>query len=101
MKFTKGYKEKENLWLRIYGQKNHQRKTTLIECIVNTLPKWEDAGCNIDTGMPASIIAQMIHEKIITERGSFAPEAIVPPKYFFHQLHKRKMVIYENGKKIN
>lgn len=99
--FPDGYTEKENLWLRLYGKKNGKHKTMLVECIVNTLPTWMDAGCNIDTGMPASIIAQMIHEKIITQRGSFAPEAVVPPLPFFKELRKRKMVVYENGKKVN
>ena len=72
-----------------------------MECIVPTLKGWEDAGCNIDTGMPASIIAQMIKEKIINEPGSYAPEAVVPPEPFFAELRKRKMEIYENGKIIN
>jgi len=101
LKFPEGYKEKENLWLKIYGKHKGKRKTMLIECIVGTNKGWEDAGCNIDTGMPASIMAQMIKEKTITERGSFAPEAIVPPKPFFSELKKRDMQIYENGKKIN
>ena len=101
LKFPKGYKEKENLWLRLYGKHNGKTKDILIECIVGTNKGWEDAGCNIDTGMPASIMAQMIKEKIITQRGSFAPEAIVPPKPFFHELKKRQMYIYENGKRIN
>src|SRR3989344_7767281 len=101
LKIPKGYTEKENLWLRLYGTKNGATKNTLKECIVGTNKGWEDAGCNIDTGMPASIIAQMIKEKIIAEPGAFAPEAIVPPARFFKDLHNRKMVIYENGKKIN
>lgn len=101
MPIPEGYTEKENLWLRLYGKKNGKRKTALIECIVNTLPAWKDAGCNIDTGMPASIMAQMIKEKIITQRGAFAPEAVIPPAPFFKELRKRKMVVYENGKKIN
>ncbi|MBM3232013.1 NAD-dependent epimerase/dehydratase family protein [Candidatus Pacearchaeota archaeon] len=101
LKFPKGYKEKENLWLRLYGKNKGERKNILIECIVGTNKGWEDAGCNIDTGMPASIMAQMIKEKIITERGSFAPEAIVPPKPFFDELKKRQMIVYENGKKTN
>ena len=101
LKIPKGYTEKENLWLRLYGTKNGATKNTLIECIVGTNKGWEDAGCNIDTGMPASIIAQMIKEKIIAEPGAFAPEAIVPPARFFKELHNRKMVVYENGKKIN
>lgn len=101
LKAPKRYKEKENLWLRLYGKHKGKRKNMLIECIVGTNKGWESAGCNIDTGMPASIMAQMIKEKIITEKGSFAPEAIVPPIPFFKELKRRKMVVYENGKRIN
>jgi saccharopine dehydrogenase-like NADP-dependent oxidoreductase len=72
-----------------------------MECLVPTLKGWEDAGCNIDTGMPASILAQMIKKEIITEKGSFAPEAVVPPEPFFKELRARKMDVLENGKIIN
>jgi len=43
----------------------------------------------------------MIKKEIIKEKGSFAPEAVVPPEPFFAELRKRKMEIYENGKIIN
>ncbi len=72
-----------------------------MECIVPPLKGWEDAGCNIDTGMPASIIAQMIFKGIINKPGSYAPEDIVPIEPFFRELRKRKMLVYENGKVIN
>lgn len=72
-----------------------------MECIVNPLPGWEDAGCNIDTGMPASIIAQMIKDGRIEKRGSFAPGPVVPCKEFFKELRKRKMIVYQNGRVIN
>jgi len=101
IRYPKGYKEKENLWVDIHGQKNNKKKRILMECIVPTLKGWEDAGCNIDTGMPASIIAQMIKKDIIKDRGSFAPEGIVPPEPFFKELRKRKMKVMENGKIIN
>jgi len=101
IKSPEGYKEKENLWVDIKGTKDCKKKTILMECIVPTLKGWEDAGCNIDTGMPASIIAQMIKKGIITQRGSFAPEAVVPPEPFFKELRKRKMIVMENGKIIN
>lgn len=99
--YPKGYKENENLWVRVFGRKNGKKKKIAMECIVPTLRGWEDAGCNIDTGMPASITAQMIKNGVIAEKGSFAPEAVVPPKPFFRELRKRKMVVYENGKIIN
>lgn len=100
LEIPKGYKEEENLWVRILGRKNGKKKKITMECIVPTLKGWEDAGCNIDTGMPASIMAQMI-KKGSLEKGSFAPEGIIPPKPFFKELRKRKMVVYENGKIIN
>jgi len=101
IKYPKGYKEKENLWVDITGTKDGKKKRILMECIVPTLKGWEDAGCNIDTGMPASIMAQMIKKGEVTEKGSFAPEAVIPPEPFFKELRKRKMIVYENGKVIN
>lgn len=96
-----GYKEKECLWLKIYGEKDSKEKSIEMECIASTLDGWEDAGCNIDTGIPASIIAQMIKNGVIKERGSFAPEAVVPTKLFFEELAKKQMFVYENGRIIN
>ncbi len=96
-----GYIERENLWVTIVGKKNGQPKTITMECLVPTLRGWEEAGCNIDTGLPASIIAQMILRKEIDARGSFAPEAVVPPRSFFEALRKRRMKVYLNGKRIN
>jgi len=101
IKSPEGYKEKENLWVEIRGIKDGKTKKILMECIVPTLTGWEDAGCNIDTGMPASILAQMIKTGVIKEKGSFSPEGVVPPEPFFKELRKRKMIVYENGKIIN
>lgn len=97
----KGYTEKEDLWVNVAGIKNGKKKINKMHCIVPTLPGWEDAGCNIDTGMTISIMAQMILNGEIAEKGSFAPEGVVPPEPFFAELAKRKMIVYENNKKIN
>lgn len=99
--YPEGYLEKENLWVNIIGHKNGEKKKIAMECIVDTLAGWEDAGCNIDTGMPASIIAQMILTGAINRRGSFAPGLVVPKKIFFEELRKRKMSVYENDVLIN
>ncbi|MDP2647920.1 MAG: saccharopine dehydrogenase C-terminal domain-containing protein [Candidatus Yanofskybacteria bacterium] len=99
-----GYTEKENLWVKVIGIKEgepHEEKEILMETIVPTLPGWEDAGCNIDTGMPASIIAQMIKDGRISKRGSFAPGPIVPTEDFFKELRKRQMIVYCNRKAVN
>lgn len=97
LEIPEGYKETENLWVEL----SNGRKKILMECIVPTLKGWEDAGCNVDTGMPASIIAQMIKTGLIKEPGSYSPEFIVPPEPFFKELKKRKMRVYENGRLID
>jgi len=101
VKVPKGYRETENLWIRILGQKDGKPKRMLMECLVPTLKGWEEAYTNIDTGMPISIMAQMIKKGVIGDKGSFAPEAVVPPIPFFKELRKRKMKIFENSKLIN
>lgn len=45
------------------------------------------------TGYPISIIAQMIEEDKIKERGVFGSEEIVPCKPFFEELLKRNIII--------
>ncbi|MDZ4226601.1 MAG: saccharopine dehydrogenase C-terminal domain-containing protein, partial [Candidatus Pacearchaeota archaeon] len=99
--YPKGYTETENLWVLIKGKHNGHKKEILMECIIPPLKGWEDAGCNIDTGMPASIMAQMINNGTITEPGSYSPEYIVPSEPFFEELKRRSMCVYENGKVIN
>ncbi len=101
LKSPKGYTESENLWLEVSGTRDSKSKTILMECLVPPIKGWETHGCNIDTGFPAVIIAKMIKDKIIKQRGSFAPEAIVPEKYFFTELKKKGLEVYENGKLIN
>ena len=96
----KGYKEWENLWVEVTGRSNRKKKTILMECLVPPLKEWEEAGCNIDTGFPAAVIAEMIKYGDINKFGSFAPEAIVPEKPFFKALKKHKFVFYENGEKL-
>lgn len=96
-----GYEEKENLWVIVNGTHNGKKKEIIMECIVPTLKGWEDAGCNIDTGMPASIMAQMIHKGIIQEKGSFSPEEVVDTTPFFKEIAERSMHVLENGKRIN
>ncbi len=96
-----GYTEKENLWVHITGTRKGKKQDIMMECFVPPLRGWESVGCNIDTGFPASILAQMVKKGIITEKGSFSPEIGVPPALFFNELRKKKMIIYENGKVIN
>lgn len=96
------YSEKENLWVEVSGtDKTDAIRIMRMECIVFTLPGWTDAGCNIDTGLPASIIAQMILDGRISQRGSFAPDPVVPTGEFFAELKKKGLTVYQDGNVIN
>lgn len=100
-KIPEGYRENEVLWVEAIGKKDGKKKEIYMECIADTLPGWEDAGCNIDTGIPASIIAQMIINGQIKAWGSFAPEGVVPKEEFFKALKEKDMDVYMNGRLIN
>lgn len=94
------YQERENLWVIVDGVSGGQEVRTQMECLVPTVPGWEEAGCNIDTGFPASIIAQMLHRGAITERGSFEPGPVVPAEEFFRELEAKGMKIYRDGRQL-
>jgi len=101
LNIPKGYKEIENIWVKLYGKKSAADKKTEMNCIVRTVKGWEEAGSNIDTGRSISIMSQMLKNGLIKESGVYGPEAVVPWKEFFKELGKRKMFVYENGRRIN
>ena len=97
-----GYRENENLWVTITGTtKSGREKLIEMNCLAPTLKGWEEHVCNIDTGLPCSVVAQMIHEGEIIARGSSSPEFFVPPAPFFKKIAKHKLKVYENEKRIN
>lgn len=95
-----GYVEQENLWVTVTGKKAGVEKQILMECLVPTVQGWEEAGCNIDTAFPASIMAQMLLNGEITKRGSFAPESVVPHVPFFKALKERSMSVWMDGQRV-
>jgi|SRR3989344_245312 len=97
----KGYTEKENLWLKVFGKKEGKDVVSEMDVVAGTIPGWEDATCNIDTAFPAAVTAEMIFDGRLTDRGVFSPEFVMPPEPFFAELGKRKIAIYENRKRIN
>jgi saccharopine dehydrogenase-like NADP-dependent oxidoreductase len=100
-KLPKGYLERENLWVTVWGTRNGKKHTIRMNCLVPTLKGWEEHGCNIDTGLPCSIMAQMLHKGLITNVGARSPEYFVPVDPFFKELAKRKMRVFENGRRLN
>lgn len=101
IEMPKGYLEKEDLWMNMKGTKGGVAHEVKMDCVAQTLKGWEDATCNVDTGMPCAIMAQFVKNGVVTDRGVFGPEGIIPPQPFFEELARRKMRVYLNGEKIN
>ncbi len=101
IKLPEGYTERENLWVKVYGEKDGKEHMEEMDCMAYTLPGWEDATCNIDTGFPMAIGAMMIKNGEIEKKGVFAPEAIVPPEPFFKHLSDHQLPVFDNGVRIN
>ena len=98
LSIPKGYNEYEDIWVRCSGMKVGRKKEVTMECVVNTVRGWEDAGSNIDTGRTIAVMSEMLLNGNIEGTGVHAPEGVVPHNHFFKELEKRGMKIYENGK---
>ena len=83
----------EILRVRITGKRKNKKQTLVMECTASSNSKWNAAAGTVDTAVPCSIIAQMIANNQITEKGALPPEKCVPPEKFFKQLKKRGMKI--------
>jgi lysine 6-dehydrogenase len=101
IKVPKQYEEVENLWVKINGKKGNINKSAEINCIIKTIPGWEEAGSNTGTGRTISIISQMLKKGMIKEKGVYSPEAVIPHKEFIKELGNRKMYVYLDDGRIN
>jgi len=80
--------------VEVSGDKNGDSRTYLFETLVASEPDRELRATSIWTGVPMSVAAIMIAEGVISDKGVFAPEAVIPPDYFFRELEKRNIPIY-------
>lgn len=78
----------------VIGTKDGIEKEIAVECVIRTSEKWGFMAGALDTGVPPSIVAQMIYNGTITERGAFGAEVGVPPIPYFKELAKRQMPVY-------
>jgi len=101
IKPVKGYEETEDIWVRMKGIKNGKKQEKNFDCLIHSLKNWQGIGSDVGTGMPISIMSQMLKNSLTTKPGVYAPEAIIPSEIFFKELAKRKIYVYENGKRIN
>lgn len=76
------------------GTKDGVEKEIDVECVIRTSEKWGFMAGALDTGVPPSIVAQMICDGRITEKGAFGPECCVPPIPYFKEIARRDMPVY-------
>jgi saccharopine dehydrogenase-like NADP-dependent oxidoreductase len=78
----------------VQGKKDQMEKEIVVESVIRTSEKWGFMAGALDTGVPPSIVAQMIEKGQITARGVCSPEQCVPPIPYFKELEKREMPVY-------
>jgi lysine 6-dehydrogenase len=77
----------------VHGWKAGKKSTGIGESIIFPHPRWKIAAGSLDTGVPLSIAAQMLTQKIIRTPGVLCPEVSVPPELFFRELEKRNISV--------
>jgi lysine 6-dehydrogenase len=65
----------------------------LAELMVRPHPAWQAGSGQLDTGVPPSIVAQLLAAKVIDRPGVLAPEDAVPPEPFLAELATRNMEV--------
>ena len=78
----------------VRGTKDGLEKEIIVESVIRTSTKWGFMAGALDTGVPPSIVAQMLVNNQITERGTCSAEQCVPPIPYFRELEKREMPVY-------
>jgi saccharopine dehydrogenase-like NADP-dependent oxidoreductase len=64
-------------------------------------PAWKVAAGALDTGVPLSIVGQMLADRTVAEPGVLCPETAVPSTLFFRELERRGMRVAWTGPGVN
>lgn len=75
----------------VKGMKSGRSTLIRMESIVNSRADWKISCGALDTGVPPSIVAQMIGLQVIKDTGVVPPEICVSPELFFVELAKRSI----------
>jgi saccharopine dehydrogenase-like NADP-dependent oxidoreductase len=77
----------------VSGTRHGRAASVRMETTVLAHKEWKVSCGALDTGVPPSIVAQMICLGVVSDRGVLAPESCVPPELFFTELAKRDIVM--------
>ena len=75
----------------VSGRRRGRAATARAEMTVLPHPKWKIGAGALDTGVPLSVVGQMLASREITEPGVLCPEKVVPDTLFFRELERRGM----------
>lgn len=79
----------EYVRVRMKGMHKGKSVSLILDCITKSKPRFRATAGAYDTGVPPSIIAQMIVNGKIGKKGVLPPEDCIEPEYFFRELRKR------------
>jgi saccharopine dehydrogenase-like NADP-dependent oxidoreductase len=82
----------------VVGEKDGEEARCTFDVINDPKPEWNTSSSGFVTGVPASIIAQMIARGDIQVRGVVPSEACIRPESFIAELTKRGIRIHETLK---
>ncbi len=88
----------EYLRLEFKGRKKGKKKKFILYCLTKSNKKYNVPAGVYDTAVPPSIIAQMIANGKVKERGAVAPEKCVDYKVFFKELRRRGISVFKRSK---
>lgn len=83
----------------VAGEKSQQQVTYEYEMVVRKDMTINETAMARATANTISVVAQMIGNNVITDRGVFAPETIVPGDAYIEEMVKRGVVIKETSHK--
>ncbi|WP_341301448.1 saccharopine dehydrogenase C-terminal domain-containing protein [Lysinibacillus sp. FSL H8-0500] len=83
----------------VAGEKAEQQVTYEYEMVVRKDMTINETAMARATANTISVVAQMVGSGVITERGVFAPESIVPGDMYIEEMAKRGVVIKETSHK--
>lgn len=86
---AEGTDDTECLRVILQGTQDNQPARVIAESVIGPDTAWKVGGGGVDTGVPPSIVAQMIVAGEVRGPGMFAPEEAVDPDRFFERIAER------------
>ncbi|UCE16373.1 MAG: hypothetical protein JSV12_01800, partial [Candidatus Bathyarchaeota archaeon] len=82
----------------VVGEKDGEKARCTFDVVNDPKPEWNASSSGFVTGVPASIVAQMLARGDIQLKGVMPSEACVRPELFIAELTKRGIEIHETLK---